>query len=73
MDLRDKIVLTLGSAGLMELAVTRPVMEDRPERIVLGSLRKEQSGAPRRRGERLAQVSGFRSLDRARAHGVRYA
>jgi NAD(P)-dependent dehydrogenase (short-subunit alcohol dehydrogenase family) len=41
MDLRDKIVLILGSAGLVGLAVARPVMEDRPERIVRGSLRKE--------------------------------
>jgi NAD(P)-dependent dehydrogenase (short-subunit alcohol dehydrogenase family) len=45
MDLRDKTVLILGGAGLVGLAVARRAMEGRPERIVIGSLRREEAEA----------------------------
>lgn len=43
MDLRDKTVLILGGAGLVGIAVARKVLESRPRRIVIGSLRKEET------------------------------
>ncbi len=45
MDLRDKTVLILGGAGLVGMAVARKMLESRPERIVIGSLRREESEA----------------------------
>ena len=45
MDLRDKTVLILGGAGLVGIAVARKILESRPERIVIGSLRREESEA----------------------------
>jgi NAD(P)-dependent dehydrogenase (short-subunit alcohol dehydrogenase family) len=43
MDLRDKTVLILGGAGLVGIAVARKMLESRPERIVIGSLRREEA------------------------------
>jgi NAD(P)-dependent dehydrogenase (short-subunit alcohol dehydrogenase family) len=43
MDLRDKTVLILGGAGLVGIAVARKMLEDRPARIAIGSLRKEEA------------------------------
>lgn len=45
MDLRDKTVLILGGAGLVGIAVARKVLENRPKRIVLGSLRQADAEA----------------------------
>ena len=45
MDLRDKTVLILGGAGLVGIAVARKILESGPRRIVIGSLRKEESDA----------------------------
>ena len=45
MDLRDKTVLILGGAGLVGIAVARKMLESRPQRIVIGSLRREESEA----------------------------
>ena len=45
MDLRDKTVLILGGAGLVGLAVARRIMEGRPSRIVIGSLREVETRA----------------------------
>jgi len=43
MDLRDKTVLILGGAGLVGMAVARKSLEQKPKRIVIGSLRREES------------------------------
>lgn len=43
MDLRDKTVLILGGAGLVGIAVARKILERRPERIVIASLRREEA------------------------------
>jgi NAD(P)-dependent dehydrogenase (short-subunit alcohol dehydrogenase family) len=43
MELRDKTVLILGGAGLVGIAVARRVLEGKPARIILGSLRKEEA------------------------------
>lgn len=45
MDLRDKTVLILGGAGLVGIAVARKILESAPRRIVIGSLRKEETDA----------------------------
>lgn len=45
MDLRDKTVLILGGAGLVGIAVARKILESGPRRIVIGSLRKEETDA----------------------------
>ena len=57
MDLRDKTVLILGGAGLVGIAVARKMLESRPQRIVIGSLRREESEAAidELRVERLAE------------------
>ncbi|HSM61450.1 MAG TPA: hypothetical protein VK849_11655, partial [Longimicrobiales bacterium] len=43
MDLRDKTVLILGGAGLVGIAVARKALEQRPTRVVIASLRREES------------------------------
>ncbi len=43
MDLRDKTVLILGGAGLVGIAVARRALEGGPSRIVIASLRREES------------------------------
>ena len=66
MDLRDKTVLILGGAGLVGIAVARKILESRPKRIVLGSLRKGEVDAalvevrddPRSKGVKLEGVWG---------------
>jgi NAD(P)-dependent dehydrogenase (short-subunit alcohol dehydrogenase family) len=45
MDLRDKTVLILGGAGLVGIAVARKMLEKRPARVVIGSLRRDESEA----------------------------
>jgi len=57
MDLRDKTVLILGGAGLVGIAVARKMLESRPQRIVIGSLRREESEAALEelRAEQLAE------------------
>jgi NAD(P)-dependent dehydrogenase (short-subunit alcohol dehydrogenase family) len=45
MDLRDKTVLILGGAGLVGIAVARKMLESKPARVVIGSLRREESEA----------------------------
>jgi len=66
MDLRDKTVLILGGAGLVGIAVARKILESDPRRIVIGSLRKEETDAalvelaadPRARGVELEAFWG---------------
>ncbi len=43
MDLRDKTVLILGGAGLVGTAVARKMLDGRPSRILIGSLRRAES------------------------------
>jgi NAD(P)-dependent dehydrogenase (short-subunit alcohol dehydrogenase family) len=45
MDLRDKTVLILGGAGLVGIALARKMLESRPARVVIGSLRREEAEA----------------------------
>ncbi len=45
MDLKDKTVLILGGAGLVGIAVARKMLGSRPARVVIGSLRREESEA----------------------------
>ncbi len=45
MDLRDKTVLILGGAGLVGMAVARKSLEQKPKRVVIASLRREESEA----------------------------
>lgn len=43
MELRDQTVLLLGGAGLVGLAVARRVLEFKPARLVVGSLRRQEA------------------------------
>jgi NAD(P)-dependent dehydrogenase (short-subunit alcohol dehydrogenase family) len=43
MELRDQTVLLLGGAGLVGLAVARRILDFRPGRLVVGSLRREEA------------------------------
>lgn len=43
MDLRDQTVLLLGGAGLVGLAVARRMLDFRPGRLVIGSLRRDEA------------------------------
>lgn len=47
MELRDRSVLVLGGAGLVGLAVARRVLEHRPSRLILSSLRAFEAEAAR--------------------------
>ena len=66
MDLRDKTVLILGGAGLVGIAVARKMLESRPARVVIGSLRRDESesavaelaGEPLAKGVALEAVWG---------------
>lgn len=48
MDLQGRTVLVLGGAGLVGLAVSRRVLEQRPRRLVVASLRKPEVEEARR-------------------------
>ncbi len=43
MDLRDKTVLILGGAGLVGIAVARQMLEGKPSRILIASLRRAEA------------------------------
>ncbi len=43
MDLRDKTVLILGGAGLVGIAVARKMLDGRPSRILIASLRQAEA------------------------------
>ncbi len=57
MDLRDRTILILGGWGLVGSAITRALVPERPARLVLHSLRRDEAEeAVRAAGERYAET-----------------
>ncbi|RMH20906.1 MAG: short-chain dehydrogenase [Gemmatimonadetes bacterium] len=58
MELNDRTVLVLGGAGLVGLAVARLVLEEKPSRLVIGSLRRDEAEGAVRELEQEGRTAG---------------